>query len=300
MTISIAWIRRAGPSNELLVASDSRLSSVGHVDICQKVFPLPRGDAFLAFSGDTIIAFPFLFQLQSAIEDYHQSTDRSQDVTTLHGRVLNLLNFYRNSWLDTDADEFERAMRTTRFLFGGWSWRYRRFFIYPIQYSKNYKQFSTPRNSKLRERFGMPNDLMCICIGNYTDEFREQLAEIIRTRKLTYFGYEPLEVLCDMLGNAKFTDRRAPKAFSYRNDDPGAIGGAPQVIKLYEHANTLPIAIRWPRDDGNVITTLLGRPLIDWEKTFTPIYDPKKREFFYPLADVADQASLSIASSSTE
>src|ERR1700674_5453116 len=43
MTISIAWIRKSGMSRELIVASDSRLTSVGHVDICQKVFPLPRG-----------------------------------------------------------------------------------------------------------------------------------------------------------------------------------------------------------------------------------------------------------------
>lgn len=136
MTISIAWIRNAGRYNELIVASDSRLSSAGHVDICQKVFPLPRGDAFLAFSGDTIIAFPFFFQLRAAIEDFHQATDRSQDVTELYGRVLELLNFYRDSWLDTDPNEFEPAMRTTRFLFEGWSWR-----------NSSFTQFSTANNS---------------------------------------------------------------------------------------------------------------------------------------------------------
>jgi hypothetical protein len=38
MTLSIAWIRKAGQSRELIVASDSRLTSAGYVDVCQKVF----------------------------------------------------------------------------------------------------------------------------------------------------------------------------------------------------------------------------------------------------------------------
>lgn len=291
MTISIAWIRNAGKYNELVVASDSRLSSAGHVDICQKVFPLPRGDAFLAFSGDTIIAFPFLFQLQAAVENFHQSTDRSQDVTQLLGRVLELLNCYRDAWLDTDPTDFEPAMRTTRFLFGGWSWRYKQFFIYPIHYSRQLKRFNILRNSKRRARFGLSNGEMCVCIGNYTHEFLEHLDNLMKDRR--HLDYKPLEVLCSMLADFRFTDRRLESEFWDRRDGRGAIGGAPQVIKVYEHANTLPIAVRWPRSDGTMATTLLGRPLFDWEKTFTPIYDPERKSFYYPLADVADQAKIS-------
>ncbi|SNT01624.1 hypothetical protein SAMN05216374_2316 [Tardiphaga sp. OK246] len=291
MTISIAWIRKAGKYNELVVASDSRLSSAGHVDICQKVFPLPRGDAFLAFSGETIIAFPFLFQLQAAVEDFHQSTDRSQDVTQMLGRVIALLNLYRDSWLNTDPLEFEPAMRTTRFLFGGWSWRYKQFFIYPIHYSKQLKQFNILRSSKRKKRFGLPNGELCVCIGNYTHEFIENLGVIMKDRK--HLDYKPLEVLCNMLSDSRFTDRKREPDFWDIRDGRGAIGGAPQVIKVYEHANTLPIAVRWPRGDGAMATTLFGRPLFDWEKTFTPIYDPEDRFFYYPLADVADQTTIS-------
>lgn len=109
MTLSIAWIRKSGISRELIVASDSRLTSAGHVDICQKVFPLSRGDAFLAFCGDTILAFPFLFQIEAAIEDFQKSADRTQDVPSLLGRIVDLLNDYKEAWQDTDPGDFERV-----------------------------------------------------------------------------------------------------------------------------------------------------------------------------------------------
>jgi hypothetical protein len=187
MTLSIAWIRKSGMSRELIVASDSRLTSAGHVDICQKVFPLPRGDAFLAFCGDTILAFPFLFQVESAIEDFQKSSDRSQDVTTLLGRVVTLLNSYREAWCDTDTADFERAMQTTRFLFGGWSWRFKRFFIYPIQFSKRHQRFQPFSHSKQKRRLNLPAGETCVCIGNYAAEFREQLTSIVSDRRPNFF-----------------------------------------------------------------------------------------------------------------
>lgn len=93
--------------------------------------------------------------------------------------------------------------------------------------------------------------------------------------------------------NPRFTDRMREPDFWDMRDGRGALGGAPQVIKIYEHANTLPIAVRWPRSDGTKATTLLGRPLFDWEKTFNPIYDPEQKLFYYPLVDVADQSTIS-------
>jgi hypothetical protein len=70
VTISIAWIRSVGQTKELIVASDSRLTSVGHVDVCQKIFPLSRGDCFFGFCGQTILAFPIVFQIISTIGNF--------------------------------------------------------------------------------------------------------------------------------------------------------------------------------------------------------------------------------------
>jgi hypothetical protein len=217
-------------------------------------------------------AIPFLFHIESAIEDFHKSSNRSQDVTALLGRVLELANLYKDAWQDTDAEDFAHAMQTTRFLFGGWSWLYKRFFIYPIQYSAAHQRFLAYSHSKQKRRLQLPHGEVCVCIGNYTAEFRAKLTRIVRDRKLMSLNYEPIDVLADMLCDPKYTDRRGTAPFYSNRDGPGAIGGAPQALKIYEHANTRPIAMRWPRY-GQQNVTLFGRPLYDWEHTFNPIYD---------------------------
>ncbi len=216
------------------------------------------------------------------------SDNRSQDVTALLGRVLELANLYKDAWQDTDAEDFAYAMQTTRFLFGGWSWLYKRFFIYPIQYSAAHQRFLAYSHSKQKRRLQLPHGEICVCIGNYTAEFRAKLTRIVRDRKLLSLNYEPMDVLADMLCDPKYTDRRGTAPFYSNRDGPGAIGGAPQALKIYEHANTRPIAMRWPRH-GPQNVTLFGRPLYDWEHTFNPIYDTETCEFFYPLGTVRDR-----------
>jgi hypothetical protein len=286
MTIAIAWIRGAGPSQELMVASDSRLTCVGYVDICQKIFPLDRGDSFLAFCGDTALAFPLIFQVQSAIENFRRAADRSEDVPQLLARVLELINSYRSAWKDYDSDVVAAENKTTRFMFGGWSWQFKRFFIYPIQYNPVTHTFRAYTHSKKLKRLRLPKGERCIAIGNYTAEFLANLQVIIRQRRLTRLNYEPVEILAKMLKTDRFVNRLSDEKLFLQHDKTGAIGGAPQMIKIYQHANYRPIAIRWSDDNGTSTVTLFGRPLFDYEKTLHPIYDTSTSDFHYPLSDV--------------
>ena len=288
MTISIAWIRRAGKSQELIVASDSRLTSVGHVDVCQKIFPLERGDSFFAFCGDTILAFPFVFQLQSSIRNFRKAADRSEDVTTLLDRVLRLLNAYRDSWIDTIESDIENTNRTTRFLFGGWSWREGKFRIYALQYNYKAKRFTAYTHSNQTKSLGLPSGEKCLVIGNYAAEFRRILREKIKNQDLKVLNYEPLDILAKMLTNPRFTDRSSLESYYSKVDKPGAIGGSPQALKIYQHANTTAIGIRWPLEErvGQKIH-IFGRPLFAWENTFCPIYNVSNQEFYYPLSEVS-------------
>lgn len=96
------------------------------------------------------------------------------------------------------------------------------FFIYPIQYSKQFKRFNVVRNSKRKKRFTLPNGEMCICIGNYTYEFLDLLSEITKDRK--YLDYKPLEALCSMLANPRFTERRRePDFWDIREEQSAAL-----------------------------------------------------------------------------
>jgi hypothetical protein len=68
---------------------------------------------------------------------------------------------------------------------------------------------------------------------------------------------EPFEVLRDMI----------------REGIDPAIGGPPQVVKVYRHLNASPFGVYWPsRTNGRI--TLLGRPLLDYERFAGLVLDP--------------------------
>jgi hypothetical protein len=288
MTIAIAWTRRGSASSlqEMVVASDSRLSSAGHVDICQKIFPLDRGDSFLAFCGDTTLAFPLIFQIQSAIENFRRAADRSEDISKLLARILELINSYRGAWKETDTQVTLEENKFTRFMFGGWSWQYQRFFIYPIHFNPITRTFRAYTHSKKLKRLRLPKGEKCIVIGNYAAEFLGALQSLIKEKHLQTLDYEPLEILGGMLKTPRFVDRHCNDTFFVKSDKPGAIGGAPQVLKIYRHANYRPIAVRWNDGNGDSRVTLFGRQLFEYEKTLHPIYDFSTGQFHYPLSDV--------------
>src|SRR5271165_897237 len=76
------------------------------------------------------------------------------------------------------------------------------------------------------------------------------------------FDMEPFEVLRDIIRSGRYP----------------SIGGPPQLVKVYEHMNTLPFALYWPnRASGKVAA--LGRPLMDYEVSSWPVLDPDDIRF---------------------
>lgn len=134
MTLTIAWIRQCSAGQELVFASDSRLSSAGHVDICQKIFPLPREDCAIAFCGSTAMAYPFILQLISSISNNKRKIDRASDVDYMFKTVCEILNGFINLHVDYIGDDMRNDLKHTSFIFGGWSWVKQRFILKRIQY----------------------------------------------------------------------------------------------------------------------------------------------------------------------
>ena len=58
------------------------------------------------------------------------------------------------------------------------------------------------------------------------------------------------------------------------NQDKPNIGGAPQMLKVYRHINTVPFAVKW-NINGNERITLFGRPLQTPEKINHPLINPQ-------------------------
>jgi hypothetical protein len=254
MTIAASWIRKAGKHEELVFASDSRLRCFGSWDANPKIFPLERTDCAISFAGDTTFSYPLMTQIQFFIKSYPKSQNRFQDLCHFKGHLLNMINYTLGFKSDFEIPVLE-------FLFGGYSWERKRFFLWHIFFDKNINQFSA---SEVRTWKGIKVNRVVSFIGDYHLEFQERLIKLMKDRHKFingYFDMEPFEVLVQMI----------------REDTFEKIGGSPQLLKIYEHMNRSPIAVKWNIGKKEFIS-LLGRPLQDYEKSNYPIIDPDTLE----------------------
>lgn len=278
MTITLAWVRENNDTKELVVASDSRLRSHGAMNETQKIFRLERGDCCLGFCGDTQVAYPVFIQVGSALNNYGGTRDRARDVTDVVDNIKGVLNNLIDSW-DLPATNKAEELSTTKILFAGWSWRFSRFHIGAFRHENNVFDFHRERSS-LSHPWRQINKSF-LFLGDYRQEYLMTLAALLERRhgrqpieakKDIKFDYEPIEALAIMLraksGNREFS----------------AIGGAPQVLKIYAHGNDLPVVTRIGPDEHY----LFGRRLREWEKTTYPILDLTETpsRFIYPLSSV--------------
>lgn len=253
MTIAISWIRTVSRTQELVVCTDSRLTGYGKWDCAPKLIPLSRGDCAIAFAGSTLYAYPILLQAMAVVKQHPRVESRAMDLLELKGHLIRVLN----SMISQLVELPEKEDPPVQFLFSGWSWRNSAFVSWVLHFDPHIARF-THRPTR---GWSGPNQAKHLSfIGDHFDEFREILLSKLReTGKISSgsFDMEPFEALRDLL----------------RQKDHHAIGGAPQLVKIYRHANATPHAIYWPnRDTGRV--SILGRPLLDYEASQYPLLDP--------------------------
>jgi len=286
MTITIAWVRRVKDTSELILASDSRLRAFGPMDQAQKLYPLKRGDSALAFCGDTSVAYPFFLQAASALDGFIKTRTRASDVRDTAHSLSKVLNNLISSWDATSVDKTDQ-LKDTRILFAGWSWRKSEFVIGFFKFID--RKFRFIQSSENLSKPWVEKNPSLIVLGDYRAEYMATLGKLLSDRRQTYsrwtrqlidFQYDPLEALSALLK-------------VHGNDRSSLIGGAPQLIKIYPHSNTLPIVTRLSFDDHY----LFGRKMFEWEKTEYPIADLTglATKFFYPLSHVPPPASVNAA-----
>lgn len=255
MTISVAWVRKAGTQEELVVATDSRLSFGCKWDCSPKVGAMPRGDSILCFAGDTLYAYPILLQALAAVSQHPKLLSRAMDLMDLKGHLLRILNSM--TLLVHDLPAGGPSEPDTTFIFAGWSWRRGMFIAWLLHYDAHIRKFTF----RPARAWTGPNRAKYICAtGDYQVEFKRRLVELLRKkRKLRAgaFDMEPFEVLRDML----------------RCDSFHLIGGAPQLMKIYKHQNCRPFGVFWPSYESKRVN-LLGRPLLDYESSDYLVLDP--------------------------
>lgn len=259
MTLCISWIRKVGETEELVIATDSRLRNGQAWDCNPKILKLPRTDCAICFEGSTMEAYPMMIQLQTAVENRLRSKNRSQDLHDFKGFAITVLNNMRNHISDLPYGQDQPDQPEVSFLLGGYSWKNSQFSLWTFFYDTNAGKFAARPTSYWK---GVSGEKKIAFAGDYVEDAKERLLNLLRERgKLEdgNFDMEPFEVLRDLLLEE---DEQYP-----------LIGGAPQLVKVYKHMNVLPFAVKWKVNDEET-TSLFGRPLLDFEKSSHPIIDP--------------------------
>lgn len=248
MTLVCAWIRKNKNSEELIVASDTRLSGGAIIwDCCPKIFPLDRGDSVLAFAGDTHYAYPVALQLNSMINMHPKTRSRAMDITEIRHSIINLLNKMLGLRV-LEADGLEHPK--TQFLLAGYSWRYSKFMCWRIRYSPAINNFEMGRPK--RSKFGVDIRKSFIFIGDKSHSAYSEAMTILDAKydrnAADYIDMEPMDALKNRISNPDIRE----------------IGGTVQLVKIYKHLNCLPHNVVWPSKNSAV--SLFGRPLLSHEK----------------------------------
>lgn len=288
MTIQACWVRRIRDAEELVFASDSRLSGDGtNFDSCPKILTLPRSDCAISFAGYTGHAFPMMLQLDLAIGAYEPARRGGLDIATLRKHALKVFDRMAQEIRSSPKLSKQRTVNPeANFLFGGYSWVEKRFRIWSIAYEASEGRFvarpaqsvrfhpdakkfvfssvKSPRSKGVFAKIAFA--------GDRSTEARERLGKLLNRKYPTSqefqgLNWEPFEVIRDMLRDPNHSE---------------TIGGAPQVVKVYQYFQTTPLAVYWPnKASGKVV--LQGRPCLDYERIDRWILDPDTMISHNPL-----------------
>lgn len=262
----MAWVRTVGSCEELVFASDSRLSYGADWNCCPKLMLLPRGDSLIGFAGSTFDAFPLMQQFRNWIETDPRARNRSRDINSIKKRMRTVFNDMRMFIEDLPHGQSKPDPPDCELIFGGWSWQAGGFQAWRFRYvpSREMMDFE-PAGTGMK----VGRDHPIVFAGNPSavERARDKIIALLTERGqfrtgIPYFDMEPFEVLRDIIRGELFDD----------------VGGPPQLVKVYRHANSQPFAVKWPMPHDRTLS-VLGRPLFPGERTHLPVLDPDAINF---------------------
>lgn len=285
MTVSLVWVRKVGPGEQLWFVSDSRLSGGRSWDYCSKILPLSRLDSAISFAGATDDAYPLMLQCVLAVDYHAPARERAADVPELKTHILHVFNSMAEA-IQSDITDLKDPR--TSFIFGGYSWKQKRFVIWEIFYNSTKGLFEA-RPSRCvvysaKAKSFVLNGKKRVCreqrtlIASGGDRGKRREAEQRLLQLLTHrrkkaepakpfqFNMEPFEVVRDMLQESKKYD---------------TIGGAPQLVRIDQHVNARAVGVYWP-DRNSKQVTLLGRPALGYENLDAWVLDPETLKLHHP------------------
>jgi hypothetical protein len=254
MTLAISWVRTLKTGvRELIFCSDSRLSGGNRFDYAAKLFTLPRSDCGLAFAGGTYWAYPMATALARATELHEPSATRAMGLSKYLTHLIKILNQMQGA-VHTFANG--ENIPDATFIFGGWDWIKQRHRLWKVVFDKARMAFIA-QERKSSNGFGALGLIEFAGDAEFIGQARSNLKELSQQRYekdmrggKASFDLEPFEVLRDILRMTKPTD---------------SVGGAPQLMKVYQHMNTRIHGVYWGTG-SKPEAYYSGRPLLGYER----------------------------------
>ena len=235
MTLCAAWVRQESDRQELIFATDSCLSGGERWHSGVKLFDLTRKDCLICFAGGTERTYPLILNLISSIKFDYYLANASTDIKEVLEYVTNLFTELCNSISSYGSRDFEDVLGDFNFLFGGWSWKDNKFYIWRLDYLHGVKGFVSTQ---------VYDNLVFTFIGDNVSEAQDLLqAELIDSKRVLSgrLDMEPLNVLVRMI----------------RNSDYDTIDGTIQIAKIHPPGSVEFFGVMWPSIKGK--RTFLGK-----------------------------------------
>ena len=192
------------------------------------------------------------------------------DLSDLKGHLVRVFNHSREFITGLPVNQRVPDTPKVEFQLCGYSWKYKNFSTWKLHFDENKGLFTFRRS---RAWGGQdPETLKYVTYAGDEDvveKAKERLIEKLRATDKISSGsldMEPFEVLRDLLREGQFS----------------SIGGPIQMVKIYEHANAVPIGIYWPNKEAGAVS-VLGRPLMNYEKTPWGVIDPDDPSRAFPI-----------------
>lgn len=269
MTLVTSWIRVTPGGEELVVASDSRLTGGLQLNHAPKIFRLERQDAVIAYCGPTIVAYPILLQIKASLDGHEETRSRILDIVHLKAHIEKVIESLRSKV--TDLPSKDGTNREFKFLLAGYSWKTSVFRMWTFRYDVATGDFNAHSARKSGNFIFMSDQ-----DANEKRAVHALMRTIERDPKasLKQLNWQPLEVLLKIIQDPVVAD----------------IGGPPQLVKIYKHANTQAINVIWPKEEvvesesreRKFEVTHLGRPLLGYERSRYLSLDPDTLELVEP------------------
>lgn len=242
MSLCIAWVRKTGSGNQIVLAADSCFSGGQRFFAAPKLFALRRGDCAIACAGSTYYSFSIVEHIRHALDFSQPVADRAYDLSDI---IHNIVEITNQTLLQND--KIWSADLDFQMILAGFSWKLKRPILGVISYNRKKKQMTYRSAMTIKK-------LPVAVIGDkeVVMPVRKRIFDVLEERGIPErgnFDMIPYDVLLEVIDDPKID----------------TIDGEPQVMKVFQHLKTMHYGIRMINAQGTYDIYFLGRKLLPYE-----------------------------------